>query len=117
MQINNPGLYVGNELQNPIIPRYENIFKFKQYTASVTVNGNDKLAKNMGGFVVPDGYIFLGILTISTGYGDQWNTTFSIYGNAVIAEIKNWYSSALTSEIKCMVVFVKIEYYTQNLID
>ena len=37
----------------------------------------------MGTYTIPDGYDFLGIIPFSSGYGDQWQVSFSEYGKNI----------------------------------
>lgn len=112
----------GTEL-DPNIPRYEklknninSLFKYKLFSKAVLIGGNANVAVNMGKLNTPAGYTFIGLLSMNGGYGDQWQVTYSLYGTAIFAYVKSYYNSDLSNTIRCMAVFVKTDYYNQNLV-
>ena len=47
----------------------------------------------MGIYTIPDGYDLLGIIPFSSGYGDQWQVSFSEYGK------KYWRQYTITMDL------------------
>lgn len=113
----------GTEL-DPKITSYEDfknkmddIFKFQELVKSVVIGANYNTGVDMGEYHVPEGYSYLGVISYSAGYGDAWQVTFARYGgNHIYAYIKSYYSSTLTSSLICRVIFVKTDYYNDNLV-
>ncbi len=97
----------GNIL-NPKIPRYEDIIKIQEFSQSITINGNGNTWVTMGKLTIPNGYIFLGITTVGNGIGDQWQVTYSKYGENIVAYIKSYYNEQIASTLKCTALFLKI---------
>lgn len=112
-----------DEILDPKIPRYEklknninSLFKYKLFSQAVLIGGNANVAVNMGELNTPAGYTFIGVLSMNGGYSDQWQVTYALYGTAIFAYVKSYYNSNLSNTIRCMAVFVKTDYYNQNLV-
>ena len=112
------------KILNPNIPRYENLkddvndlFKFENIVSgNIDVPANANRAINIGTYHTPSGYTLLGFIPKSAGWGDQWQVTFCSYSGNVWAYIKSYYATQLTSTVSCTVVYVKSDYYSQNLV-
>lgn len=90
-----------------------NLFKFQNLSVPIAIAGNGFAAFQMGWLDQTEGYSYLGILSKESGYGDQWDITYSLYqGNKIYAAVKNNYSQTLSSAISCTVVYVKTDYLT-----
>lgn len=87
------------------------MFRFREYSASITVSGNGHGAVNMGAINIPDGYTFIGLIPKLIGCGDQWNVTLGLYGNSVYGYVKSNYGGELTSVLSCVAVYVKTTRY------
>lgn len=116
-----------NKILDPNIPRYENLknnvnslFKFQSFSQAVQIGGTAAVSATMGTLNTPNGYTLLGVLPLENGYSDQWQVTYAKYNasgmNIVQAYIKSYYSTTLTATLRCVAVFVKTDYYNQNLI-
>ncbi len=111
------------KILDPNIPRYENLkknvnslFKFQHFSLPVYIGGNANISASVGQINKPNGYTLLGILPLESGYADQWQVTYSRYGAGVQAYIKSYYSSDLQATLQCVAVYVKTNYYNQNLV-
>lgn len=111
------------KILDPNIPRYENfkknvnsLFKFQHFSLPVYIGGNANISASVGQINKPNGYTLLGILPLESGYADQWQVTYSRYGTGVQAYIKSYYSSDLQATLQCVAVYVKTNYYNQNLV-
>lgn len=104
------------------IPGYEkfkskmdDIFKFQELGKAVEIGANWNGNVDLGEYQTPEGYKYLGVITNESGYGDQWQVTYSRYGgNHIYAYVKSYYNSTLISSLHCRVIFVKTEYYNLN---
>ena len=112
-----------DKILNPNIPRYEkfkkdvnSLFKFKFFSQGVQIGAMAKVSTVMGELKIPSGYTCLGIIPCDNGYGDSWQVTYSKYGNNVVAYIDSYINTTLNSTLQCMAVFVKTDYYNQNLV-
>ena len=101
-----------------IIPIYKTLselnsklFKKEKLSKQITINSKSFAAVDMGIYTIPDGYDFLGIIPFSSGYGDQWQVSFSEYGKKIWAIVYNYYGSSLTSTIICNVIYAKKGYF------
>lgn len=101
---------------NGLETKVNSIFKFKKYEKEVTMNGTSSKAVTMGSFSAPEGYVYLGCIANENGYGDQFLVTYSKYGENITAMVHNQFASNLTKILKCIVIFVKEDYYNANLI-
>ena len=90
------------------------IIIFKRYGQAVSVPANSTVSVALGDITVPNGYTFAGIIPDSAGVGDQWQATFSNYGNKVQAYVKSYYGAELTATVTCRVMYVKTELATFN---
>ena len=109
------------KILNPNIPRYEklknkmdDVLKFQEFGVAVEIGANYNGSVNMGKVKTPEGYTYLGIVSNNNGYGDQWQVTYSKYGENVYAYIKSYHGATLTSGVHCRVIFVKTDYYSLN---
>ena len=92
------------------------LFKFKTLSVPISIAGNGHAAFQMGWLDQTGGYSYLGILSKESGYGDQWQITYSLYqGNKIYADVKNNYSQTLSSSIACTVVYIKSDYLTKAI--
>lgn len=107
------------------IPGYEkfkqdasSFFKFENITSgSIDVPANSNRAINIGTYHTPKGYEYIGVLPLSGGIADAVQTTFSKYnGNNIYVFIKSYYPAQLSLAVVCTVIYVKSDYYNQNLI-
>lgn len=114
-----------HKILDPKFPRYEkfknkmnDIFKFEYITSNnIDVPANANRAINIGSYHTPTGYKLLGFVPLNVGWGDQWQVTFGRYGgDNVWAYIKNYYAAQLTSTVSCTAIYIKSEYYNQNLV-
>ena len=112
-----------NKILDPNIPRYEklknkmdNILKFQEFGMAVEIGANYNTSVNMGNLKTPSGYKYLGLVSNSNGYSDQWQVTYGVQGGTVFAYIKSYYNAVLTNSIHCRAIYVKEEYYSQNLV-
>ena len=112
-----------DEILDPNIPRYEklknninSLFKYKLFSQAVLIGGNTNVAVNMGELNTPAGYTFIGVLSMNGRYSDQCQVPYALYGTAIFAYVKSYYNSNLSNTIRCMAVFVKTDYYNQNLV-
>lgn len=101
---------------NTLETKVNSTFKFKKYEKEVTMNGTSSKAVAMGSFSAPEGYAYLGCVANENGYGDQFLVTYSKYGENITAMVHNQFASNLTKTLKCIVIFVKEDYYNANLI-
>lgn len=101
---------------NTLETKVNSIFKFKKYEKEVTMNGTSSKAVTMGSFIDIEGYTYLGCIANENGYGDQFLVTYSKYGENITAMVHNQFASNLTKILKCIVIFVKEDYYNTNLI-
>lgn len=101
---------------NTLETKVNSIFKFKKYEKEVTMNGTSSKAVTMGSFINIEGYTYLGCIANENGYGDQFLVTYSKYGENITAMVHNQFASNLTKILKCIVIFVKEDYYNTNLI-
>lgn len=108
---------------NPKIQQYEdfvndysNLFKFQHFSLPVYIGANANVSASVGQIHTPSGYTLLGILPLENGYSDQWQVTYSRYGTGVQAYIKSYHSSDLQATLQCVAVYVKTNYYNQNLV-
>lgn len=101
---------------NTLETKVDGIFKFKKYTKNITIGGTSSKAMTMGSFSVPEGYTYVGCIANENGYGDQFLVTYSKYGENITAMVHNQFASNLTKTLKCIVIYVKEDYYNANLI-
>lgn len=87
------------------------LFKKEKLSKQITINSKSFATVDMGIYTIPDGYDFLGIIPFSSGYGDQWQVSFSEYGKKILATVYNYYGSSLTSTIICNVIYAKKGYF------
>ena len=80
------------------------------------MNATSSKAVTMGSFSVPEGYTYVGCIANENGYGDQFLVTYSKYGENITAMVHNQFASNLTKTLKCIVIYVKEDYYNANLI-
>ena len=111
------------KILDPNIPRYENfkknvnsLFKFQHFSLPVYIGANANVSASIGQIHTPSGYTLLGVLPLENGYSDQWQVTYSRYGTGVQAYIKSYHSSDLQATLQCVAVYVKTNYYNQNLV-
>lgn len=93
-----------------------NLFKFQDFHIAVHIGGLAKVSTVMGKLKVPSGYTYLGVIANNNGYGDAWQVTYSEYGNNIVAYIDSYINSTLDNSLKCKAIFVKTDYYNQNLV-
>ena len=113
----------GTEL-DPKITSYEdfknkidNFLKFEDMQKSVMIASNGQAGVDMGEYHQPNGYELLGIVAMSNGVGDAWQVTYGQYGGShIYAYIKSYFNGNLTASVRCRVIYVKTDYYNQNLI-
>ena len=107
------------------IPRYEkfknkmdDIFKFEHIqSGAIDLPANSNRAINIGVYHIPEGYEYIGVLPLSGGIADAVQTTFSRYnGNNIYVYINSFYPAQLTFSVSCTVIYVKTDYYNQNLV-
>lgn len=107
------------------IPGYEkfkqdasSFFKFENITSgSIDVPANSNRAINIGTYHTPEGYKYIGVLPLSGGIADAVQTTFSRYSeDSIYAFIKSYYPAQLSFTVACTVIYVKTDYYNQNLV-
>lgn len=112
------------KILNPNIPRYEklknkmnDLFKFEYISSgNIDVPANASRAINIGTYHTPTGYKLLGFVALDVGWGDQWQVTFGRYGgDSVWAYIKSYYAAQLTSTVSCTAIYVKTDYYNENI--
>lgn len=101
---------------NEVSGALNELFKFQYFFKPVVIGANGNIGTIMGALNVPDGYKFIGTLAINNGYGDQWVVTYAKYANNIVAYIASFYNGSLTSQLECMAVFIKEEYYNNNLV-
>lgn len=103
--------YLVNRTQKKVadlkMPRYEDIIKIQEFTQSVTINGNGNTWVTMGKLIVPDSYKFIGVIPVTNGIGDQWQVTYSKYGENIVAYVKSYYNEQVSSSLKCTALFLK----------
>ena len=87
------------------------LFKKGKLSKQIAINGKSFATVDMGTYTIPDGYDLLGIIPFSSGYGDQWQVSFSEYGKKIWAIVYNYYGSSLTSTIICNVIYAKKGYF------
>ena len=92
------------------------LFKFKEYSANITVGANSTTVTTMGALSTPSGYTYIGCIPKQNGVGDQWSVTYGVYDSNIVAYAKSYYGSSLSRGIKCMAMFVKTDYLTLNSI-
>ena len=96
---------------------FNNLFKFQTLSVPIAIAGNAHAAFQMGWLDQTGGYSYLGILSKESGYGDQWQITYSLYqDNKIYADVRNNYSQTLSSSISCTVVYVKSDYLTAAIV-
>lgn len=88
---------------------YQPKIKLKLYQGSITVGGNSFGTTNLGSLNTPSGYTFVGLIPNSSGYGDQWVVSFSLYSGNVQAMVHSRYSSSLTNTLKAYALFIKTD--------
>lgn len=103
-------------IANQAKTKVDSLFKFKKYEKEVTMNGTSSKAVTMGSFSEIEGYMYLGCIANENGYGDQFLVTYSRYGENITAMVHNQFASNLTKTLKCIVIYVKEDYYNANLI-
>ncbi len=108
--------YDTRSIANQAKTKVDSLFKFKKYEKEVTMNGTSSKAVTMGSFSVPEGYTYVGCIANENGYGDQFLVTYSKYGENITAMVHNQFASNLTKTLKCIVIYVKEDYYNANLI-
>ena len=106
---------IHNQVNN-LKTKVDSIFKFKKYEKEITMNATSSKAVTMGSFSVPEGYTYVGCIANENGYGDQFLVTYSKYGENITAMVHNQFASNLTKTLKCIVIYVKEDYYNANLI-
>ena len=93
------------------------LFKFQTLSVPIEIAGNGHASFQMGWLDTTDGYSYLGILSKESGYGDQWQITYSLYqGNKIFAVVRNNYSQTLSNTITCTVVYIKSDYLTAAIV-
>ena len=92
------------------------LFKFQFFSTSVYIGGMAKVSTVMGKLKIPTNYTFLGVIAVNNGYGDNWQVTYSKYGDDVVAYVDSYINTALNSTLQCIAIFAKSEYYNQNLV-
>lgn len=109
------------KILNPNIPRYEkfknkmdDIFKFQEFGMAVEIGANYNTSVNMGNLKTPSGYNFLGLVSYSNGFSDQWQVTYGNQGGTIFAYIKSYYNATLSAGVHCRAIFVKEDYYNIN---
>ena len=112
-----------NKILDPKFPRYEkfkedinSLFKFQFFSHGVQIGAMAKVSDVMGKLNTPNGYTFVGVMNVSNGYGDSWQVVYSEYSGNIVAVIDSYIGATLTSTLQCMAVFVKTDYYNQNLV-
>lgn len=69
------------------------LFKKGKLSKQIAINGKSFATVDMGTYTIPDGYDLLGIIPFSSGYGDQWQVSFSEYGK------KYWRQYTITMDL------------------
>ena len=87
-----------------------NLFRFARCYKTITVPSGDS---SQALYPPPtiSGYNFLGIMTYSQGYADQWLISYGIYGNNIVAEIRSKYPAELTTQTIVILAYIKEDYY------
>ena len=106
------------------IPGYEkfkrdvnSFFKFEDMQKSVMIASNGQAGVDMGEYHLPDGYELLGVVALSNGIGDAWQVTYGKYGGShIYAYIKSYFNGNLTASVRCRAIYVKTDYYNDNLV-
>ena len=111
---NNAGEF--SVLSTTINSTINGLFKIKKYESSITVGANATVSLNMGSLASISGYVFVGFLPISSGYGDQWLVSYSQYSGNVQAMVQSKYSGSLTNNISCYAVYIKADYFNTILV-
>lgn len=88
------------------------LFKFQMVNQQVTIGGNGNVGTPIANLANPSGYTMLGILPLENGYADQWQVSYARYNNQVVAYIKSYYPQQLKSYLKCVVIYIKSNYFT-----
>lgn len=91
-------------------------FRIRKYSTSATVGANAIATVNMGSVSIPSGYTFVGVVNNSSGYGDQWLVSYSLYNNNIQAMVRSKYSSSLTNTLVCYAIYVKTDFYNTILL-
>ena len=112
------------KILDPNIPRYEkfknkmdDVFKFQELGKAVEIGANWNGSVDMGEYQTPEGYKYLGVITNESGYGDQWQVTYGQYGGShIYAYIKSYFNGNLTASVRCRAIYVKTDYYNDNLV-
>lgn len=85
----------------------ESLLKRQHFLQSVTVSAGGVATVTMGKYSIPDGYELWGILPDLGGFGDQFLLSITRYNDAIVAKVRNFHTSALTSRISCSVMYVR----------
>ena len=83
------------------------LLKRQHFFQSVTVSAGGVATVTMGKYSIPDGYELWGILPDLGRFGDQFLLSITRYNDAIVAKVRNFHTSALTSRISCSVVYVR----------
>lgn len=62
----------------------------------------------MGTLDIPDGYIFIGVVPVASGYADTWQVTYSRYHtNEVYAYVKSYYPADISGTLECNALYMR----------
>ncbi len=93
------------------------LFKFKTLSVPIDIAGNATASFQVGWLDEPEGYTYLGVISKESGYGDQWQITYSLYqGNKIFAVVRNNYSQTLSNTITCTVIYIKSDYLSTAIV-
>lgn len=113
--IDSTGVVHEQELLNDILDIQTDFLKIVELKTIVTVGANTTVSAQVGAIPSIEGYTCLGVLPYVNGYGDQWIVSYAKYnGDYIYAMIHSKYSSSLTADIICRLIYIKTTYYDNN---
>lgn len=81
--------------------------KTQSFAAYVSLPSKGEGNVNMGRINIPSGYIYIGVISKDSDYGDQFLCSFQRYGNNMYVVVRNTFTGTLTGNVSCTALFLK----------